>query len=152
MRVIIQRVSEASVLVNKQTIGQIGVGFVILLGIEENDTSEDAIWLAKKIVNMRLFRDENQLMNKCLGDINGQILLISQFTLFAQTSKGNRPGFSRAAKPTKAIPLYELMVLTLEQLIGMNIQTGKFGADMQVSLINDGPVTIIMDTKDRDNF
>ncbi len=131
--------------------GEIETGFVVLLGIEDADNEEDVTWLAQKIVNMRVFADENNLMNKALADVNGDILLISQFTLFAQTKKGNRPSFIRAAKPEKAIPLYELMIKTLENLLGKSISTGIFGADMKVSLINDGPVTIIMDTKDKDN-
>jgi len=131
--------------------GEISVGFVVLLGIEDADTEEDVTWLAQKIVNMRVFGDENGLMNKALADVNGDILLISQFTLFAQTKKGNRPSFIRAAKPEKAVPFYELMIKTLEKLLGKPISTGIFGADMKVSLVNDGPVTIIMDTKDKDN-
>ncbi len=151
MRVIIQRVSEASVKIDGKTIGKIETGFMVLLGIEEADTEEDVIWLAQKIINMRVFGDENGLMNKALANVNGDILLISQFTLFAQTKKGNRPSFIRAAKPEKAIPLYEMMIKTLENMLGKNISTGIFGADMKVSLVNDGPVTIIMDTKDKDN-
>ncbi|MGI4019906.1 MAG: D-aminoacyl-tRNA deacylase [Janthinobacterium lividum] len=151
MRAVIQRVSEASVKVNGTITGEIETGFMILIGIEDADTEEDVSWLAQKIINMRIFGDENNLMNKALVDVNGNILLISQFTLFAQTKKGNRPSFIRAAKPEKAIPLYEMMIKTLENLLGKSISTGIFGADMKVSLINDGPVTIIMDTKDKDN-
>lgn len=151
MRSVIQRVSEASCKVNGMATGEISVGFVVLLGIEDADTEEDVTWLAQKIVNMRVFGDENGLMNKALADVNGDILLISQFTLFAQTKKGNRPSFIRAAKPEKAVPFYELMIKTLEKLLGKPISTGIFGADMKVSLVNDGPVTIIMDTKDKDN-
>lgn len=151
MRVIIQRVSKASVKVNGMATGEIEAGFVVLLGIEDADTEEDVSWLAQKILNMRIFGDKNDLMNKALGDVNGDILLISQFTLFAQTKKGNRPSFIRAAKPEFAIPLYELMIKTLENRLGKPISTGTFGADMKVSLVNDGPVTIIMDTKDKDN-
>lgn len=131
--------------------GEIETGFVVLLGIEDADNEEDVSWLAQKIVNMRVFADENGLMNKALADVNGDILLISQFTLFAQTKKGNRPSFIRAAKPEKAIPLYELMIKTLENLLCKSISTGIFGADMKVSLVNNGPVTIIMDTKNKDN-
>lgn len=131
--------------------GEIETGFVVLLGIEDADNEEDVSWLAQKIVNIRVFADENNLMNKALAGVNGDILLISQFTLFAQTKKGNRPSFIRAAKPEKAIPLYEMMIKTLENLLGKSISTGIFGADMKVSLVNDGPVTIIMDTKNRDN-
>lgn len=151
MRAVIQRVTEASVKVEGEITGQISNGFLILLGIENEDQEEDLKWLAQKIVNLRVFNDENQQMNKSLADINGRILLISQFTLFAQTKKGNRPGFTRAAKPEKAIPLYEQMKLELERLSGTEVQAGIFGADMKVSLVNDGPVTIIMDTKDREN-
>ena len=151
MRAIIQRVTEASVKVDNQIIGLIGVGFLVLLGIENTDTVEDVKWLAAKILNLRIFSDEIGLMNKSLVDVNGKILLISQFTLFAQTKKGNRPGFTRAAKPEVAIPLYELMIEALEKLSGKKPQTGEFGADMKVSLLNDGPVTIIMDTQDKEN-
>jgi len=151
MRAVIQRVSEASCTVDGQITGKIGQGLLILLGIEESDTSEDLQWLAQKITNMRIFSDENGLMNKALADINGEILLISQFTLFASTKKGNRPGFTRAAKPEKAVPMYKEMISELEKLTGRKLQTGIFGADMKISLLNDGPVTIIMDTKDKDN-
>lgn len=150
MRAVIQRVSEASVKINGLTTGEIETGFVVLLGIEDADTEEDVTWLAQKIIGMRVFGDENGLMNKALADVNGNILLISQFTLFAQTKKGNRPSFIRAAKPEKAISLYEMMIRALENFLGKSISTGKFGADMKVSLVNDGPVTIIMDTKDKD--
>ena len=152
MRAVIQRVSEASVKVDSKTTGQINTGFLILLGIAEDDTEEDVEWLAQKIANLRVFNDENEQMNKSLEAVNGEILLISQFTLFAQTKKGNRPGFTQAAKPPKAIPLYEMMAARLEQHIGKPTQKGIFGADMKVSLLNDGPVTIIMNTKDKDNF
>jgi D-tyrosyl-tRNA(Tyr) deacylase len=151
MRAVIQRVSEASVKVNGMPTGEIETGFVILLGIEDADTEEDVSWLAQKIIGMRVFSDENGLMNKALAEVNGDILLISQFTLFAQTKKGNRPSFIRAAKPEKAIPLYEMMIKSLESLLGKPISTGIFGSDMKVSLVNDGPVTVIMDTKDKDN-
>ena len=151
MRAVIQRVSEASVKVNGLATGEIETGFVVLLGIEEADSEEDVTWLAQKIINLRVFADENGLMNKALADVNGSVLLISQFTLFAQTKKGNRPSFIRAAKPEFAIPLYEMMIKTLENFLGKSISTGQFGADMKVSLVNDGPVTIIMDTKDKDN-
>ncbi|RYE29588.1 MAG: D-tyrosyl-tRNA(Tyr) deacylase [Sphingobacteriaceae bacterium] len=151
MRAIIQRVSQASCKINGLITGEIETGFMILLGIEDADIEEDVSWLAQKIIGMRIFSDENGLINKALADVNGNILLISQFTLFAQTKKGNRPSFIRAAKPEKAIPLYELMIKRLENLLGKPVSTGIFGADMKVNLVNDGPVTIIMDTKDRDN-
>lgn len=150
MRAVIQRVCKASVKINSLATGEIETGIVILLGIEDADTEEDVTWLAQKIINLRVFSDENGLMNKALADANGNILLISQFTLFAQTKKGNRPSFIRAAKSEKAVPLYEMMIKTLENLLGKSISTGVFGADMKVSLVNDGPVTIIMDTKDKD--
>jgi D-tyrosyl-tRNA(Tyr) deacylase len=151
MRAVIQRVSEASCKVDGVITGQIANGFMVLLGIEDADTDEDLQWLAQKITGLRVFGDENGLMNKALADVYGNILLISQFTLFAQTKKGNRPSFIRAAKPDKAIPMYEQMIKKLEELTGNKIATGIFGADMKVSLINDGPVTIIMDTRDKDN-
>ena len=151
MRAVIQRVTEASCKVEGNITGAIYVGFVVLLGIEDADTEEDLQWLAQKIANLRVFSDENGLMNKALGDIDGGILLISQFTLFAQTKKGNRPSFIRAARPDKAIPLYEKMIAVLEGLTGKKVATGIFGADMKISLLNDGPVTIVMDTRDKDN-
>src|ERR1700733_15228127 len=141
MRAVIQRVSQASCAVNNEITGSIDRGFLVLLGIEDADTAEDLLWLAQKIVNLRVFGDENGLMNKALADIEGSILLISQFTLFAQTKKGNRPSFIRAARPDKAIPLYEKMIKVLEELTGKKTETGVFGADMKISLINDGPVT-----------
>jgi D-tyrosyl-tRNA(Tyr) deacylase len=151
MRAVLQRVSEASCSVEGEITGAISGGFLVLLGVEHTDTTEDMQWLAQKITGMRVFGDENGLMNKALADVDGSILLISQFTLFAQTKKGNRPSFIRAARPDKAIPLYEQMITVLEGLTGKKVQTGIFGADMKVSLVNDGPVTIVMDTKDKDN-
>lgn len=151
MRTVIQRVTQANCKVDGNITGQIGLGFLVLLGVEDADTNEDLQWLAQKIASMRIFGDENGLMNKSLADVNGDILLISQFTLFAQTKKGNRPGFTRAARPDKAIPMYEDMIKELEKLTGKKVATGIFGADMKISLLNDGPVTIIMDTKDKDN-
>jgi D-tyrosyl-tRNA(Tyr) deacylase len=151
MRAVIQRVSEASCKVDGRVTGEIGPGFLVLLGIEDADTKEDLQWLAQKITNMRVFGDESGLMNKALADIDGGILLISQFTLFAQTKKGNRPSFIKAARADKAIPLYEQMIKALDSLTGKKTATGIFGADMKISLVNDGPVTIIMDTKDKDN-
>ena len=150
MRAVIQRVSQASCTVNGEITGKINTGFLVLLGIEEADTLEDLTWLAQKIVNMRIFNDENGLMNKSLADVDGRILLISQFTLFAQTKKGNRPSFIKAAKPAQSIPLYEKMIAELAQLSNTKIETGIFGADMKIQLLNDGPVTIMMDTKDKD--
>ncbi|TKC13149.1 D-tyrosyl-tRNA(Tyr) deacylase [Pedobacter polaris] len=150
MRAVIQRVTQASCKVDDQITGEIENGFLVLLGIEDADTQEDLEWLAQKIAGMRVFGDENDLMNKSLADINGNILLISQFTLFAATKKGNRPGFTRAARPDKAIPMYEEMIKQLSTLLNKKIQCGIFGADMKVSLLNDGPVTIVMDTKNKE--
>ncbi len=151
MRAVIQRVTQAICMVDGEVTGKIDLGFLVLLGIEDTDTDDDLQWLAQKICGMRVFGDENGLMNKALADVNGDILLISQFTLFAQTKKGNRPSFIRAARPDKAIPMYEQMIKTLESITGKKIATGIFGADMKISLTTDGPVTIIMDTKDKDN-
>ena len=151
MRAVIQRVAQANCKVDGKITGEIGIGFLVLLGVEDADTTDDLQWLAQKIASMRVFGDENGLMNRSLADVNGNILLISQFTLFAQTKKGNRPGFIRAAKPDKAIPMYEEMIKELEKLTGKKVATGIFGADMKISLLNDGPVTIIMDTRDKDN-
>jgi D-aminoacyl-tRNA deacylase len=150
MRAVIQKVSEASCTVEGKITGKIGVGFVVLLGIEDVDTDEDLKWLAQKISGLRIFDDENGLMNKSLADVDGGILLISQFTLFAQTKKGNRPSFIKAARPDKAIPMYEQMIKTLETLTGKKTETGIFAADMKIRLLNDGPVTIIMDTKNKE--
>ncbi|UZD22093.1 D-aminoacyl-tRNA deacylase [Algoriphagus halophytocola] len=149
MIVVIQRASEASVKIDGQVKAEIGTGLMILLGIEEADTEEDITWLSKKIINLRIFPDENQVMNKSLLDIAGEILLISQFTLHASTKKGNRPSYIKAAKPDIAIPLYEKMIHTLESELGRPIGTGEFGADMKVALVNDGPVTIVMDSKNK---
>jgi D-tyrosyl-tRNA(Tyr) deacylase len=151
MRAVIQRVSQASCMVDGKLTGSIGHGFLVLLGIEDADADDDVQWLSQKISNLRVFSDENGLMNKAIADVDGGILLISQFTLFAQTKKGNRPSFIRAARPEKAIPLYEKMIRVLENLTNKKIETGIFGADMKISLVNDGPVTIIMDTRDKDN-
>ncbi len=150
MRAVIQRVSRASCTVEGEITGLIEAGFLVLLGVEENDTTEDAVWLAQKIANMRIFSDEAGQMNKALADVKGRILLISQFTLFAQTKKGNRPGFIRAAKPEKAIQLYEFMQIELEKLTLTKVETGIFGADMKIELLNDGPVTILIDTQNKE--
>lgn len=149
MIAVIQRVSEASVKIDGQIKGQIGLGFMILLGITHTDTQEDIEWLSKKIVGMRIFGDEEGKMNLDLNSVDGNILLISQFTLHASTKKGNRPSFIEAARPEVAIPLYEKMIAQLETDLGKKIETGEFGADMKVSLINDGPVTIVIDSKNR---
>lgn len=150
MRAVIQRVTAASCTVNGTVTGKINNGFLVLLGIEDADTAHDLEWLAQKIVNMRIFGDENGLMNRSITDVDGDILLISQFTLFAQTKKGNRPSFIRAAKPEKAIPLYEQMIDLLQKLLNKPIATGIFGADMKIALVNDGPVTITIDSKARE--
>lgn len=149
MRAVIQRVANASVEVENTIKGRIDVGLLVLLGVEPSDTVAEVKWLAQKIVNMRIFSDENGLMNKSVFDRSGNVLLISQFTLFALTQKGNRPSFINAAKPELAIELYEEMICELNLLMGKEIEHGVFGADMKVSLLNDGPVTIIMDTNDK---
>ncbi len=150
MRVVIQRVSQASVMINGTTKSKIGKGLLILLGIVANDDINDIEWLCHKISHLRIFNDEQQVMNCSVKQINGGIIVVSQFTLYASTKKGNRPSYTLAAKPDVAIPLYERFVKTLELTAERSIGTGFFGADMQVSLINDGPVTIIIDSKLRD--
>ncbi|GGH15759.1 D-aminoacyl-tRNA deacylase [Pedobacter zeae] len=150
MRAVLQRVTQASCTVDGEITGAIEGGFLVLLGIEDADQAEDLEWLAQKIIGMRVFGDENGMMNKALADVGGDILLISQFTLFASTKKGNRPGFTRAARPDVAIPLYEKMIEKLSALLGKKVKTGIFGADMKIALLNDGPVTILIDTKDKE--
>ena len=150
MRVVIQRVSAASVTVAGETIASIQKGMLLLVGIEEADAHEDVIWLSSKIIHLRIFADENEVMNLSVKDINGEIIVVSQFTLHASTKKGNRPSYIKAARPEKAIPLYEDFIHQLENQIDKKIQTGVFGADMQVALVNDGPVTIIIDSKNRE--
>jgi len=150
MRAVIQRVSRCSVVVEGKTVGNIATGLLVLLGIEDADTEEDIRWLSSKIVQLRIFQDSEGVMNRSVMDIDGNILLVSQFTLYASTRKGNRPSYIRAGKPEIAIPLYEKMIRQLETDLGRKIETGIFGADMKVDLINDGPVTIIMDTKNRE--
>lgn len=152
MRAVIQRVTHASCTVEGEITGKINNGLLVFVGVEDADTTEDMEWLAQKLVNLRIFSDENGLMNKSVQDIDGNILLISQFTLFAQTKKGNRPSFIRAAKPDKAKPMYEAMGSYLHKLVGKETQLGIFGADMKIDLRNDGPVTILMNTQDKDNF
>ena len=149
MIAIVQRVSEAFVKIEGKVKGEIQIGFVVLLGVTHTDTRDDIEWLSKKIVGMRIFSDEAGRMNLDLNSVNGNILLISQFTLYSSTKKGNRPSFIAAARPEIAILLYEKMILQLEKDLGKSIQTGEFGADMKVSLINDGPVTIILDSKNK---
>ena len=150
MRVVIQRVTEASVTVDKNITGQITNGLLVLMGIEDADTMEDIEWLSNKIINLRIFNDENNVMNKSVIDIHGDILLISQFTLQASTKKGNRPSYIKASKPEFAIPMYEKMIAQLEKDLHKKIQTGIFGADMKVKLLNDGPVTIMIDSKNKE--
>lgn len=150
MRAVIQRVSRASVTVNLETIAKIDTGLLILLGIEDADTLEDIQWLSKKIANLRIFNDSDDVMNTSLIDVNGNAIVVSQFTLHAATKKGNRPSYIKAAKPEIAIPIYEKFVQQLEADLGKKIGTGVFGADMKVELLNDGPVTIIIDTKNRE--
>ncbi|MFH6934520.1 D-aminoacyl-tRNA deacylase [Flavobacterium sp. FlaQc-30] len=150
MKIVLQRVSEASVTVDGQKTADIKKGLLILVGIEDADTQEDIDWLAGKIIKMRIFGDENDVMNCSVQDIDGDIIVVSQFTLHASTKKGNRPSYIKAAKPEFAIPMYENFVKSLEKEFNKKVQTGIFGADMKVSLINDGPVTILIDSKNRD--
>ena len=149
MIAVIQRVSQASVQIDGKTKAAINTGLLVLLGITHNDTLEDIEWLSKKIINMRIFGDKDGKMNVALPEVNGDILLISQFTLHASTKKGNRPSFIEAAKPETAIPLYEQMIKALQKELKKDIYTGEFGADMKVNLLNDGPVTIIVDSKNK---
>jgi D-aminoacyl-tRNA deacylase len=150
MRAVIQRVNRASVTIRKKIKSEIGLGLLVLVGIEESDDLTDIDWLCSKIVQLRIFNDSNEIMNLSVLDIGGNILAISQFTLHAKTKKGNRPSYIRAAHPDIAIPLYNKFVSRLSQLIGKEVGTGEFGAMMQVELINDGPVTIIIDTKEKE--
>jgi len=150
MRVVIQRVSEASVTVDEKITGKINQGLLVLVGIEDADNNEDIEWLSNKIVNLRIFNDEQGVMNKSVLEISGSILLISQFTLHASTKKGNRPSYIKASKPDFAIPLYEKMILQLKKDLKKNIETGIFGADMKVYLLNEGPVTIVIDSKNKE--
>lgn len=150
MRAIIQRVRHASVTIDGTTKSSIGQGFLVLLGVCKEDTAEDVEWLAKKTVNLRVFDDENGVMNKSIKDIDGEILVVSQFTLYASYKKGNRPSWLRAARHEISVPLYESFCKTISLQLGKNIGTGEFGADMKVDLLNDGPVTIFMDTKNKE--
>ena len=147
MKIVIQRVSKANVTINKIKVAEINNGLLILLGIVSEDTQEDIKWLVRKIVNLRIFNDVNDVMNKSLIDIDGNAIVVSQFTLHASTKKGSRPSYMKAAKPDVAIPLYQQFVASLETALNKKVQTGEFGADMKVELLNDGPVTIIMDSK-----
>jgi D-tyrosyl-tRNA(Tyr) deacylase len=149
MIAVIQRVTESSVKINGEVKGEIGLGLMVLLGIEEADDASDIEWLSRKIVNLRIFADEKGIMNRSLLEVQGELLLISQFTLHASTKKGNRPSYIKAAKPEIAIPLYDSFIAIMEKELGKAIQTGEFGADMKIALVNDGPVTIIIDSKNR---
>ncbi len=150
MKAVIQRVLSSSVTIDSKIVAEIQKGLLILVGIEDSDNQEDIIWLTSKIINLRIFADENDVMNLSVKDINGEIIVVSQFTLHASTKKGNRPSYIKASKPETAIPLYESFVKQLETELGNKIQTGIFGADMKVSLVNDGPVTIIIDSKNKE--
>jgi D-tyrosyl-tRNA(Tyr) deacylase len=150
MRLVIQRVAHASVTIEGALKSKIGSGLLILVGIEDADTDADINWLAQKVVNLRIFDDENGVMNKSVTDINGEILIVSQFTLHAMTAKGNRPSYIRASKPDFAIPMYEKFCAKVSELLGKEVDTGQFGADMKVELLNDGPVTILIDSQRRE--
>lgn len=150
MRVVIQKVSSAAVIINNEIKSEIGKGLLILLGIEDSDTLEDIEWLCGKIARLRIFPDENDVMNLSVRDVNGEALVVSQFTLHASTKKGNRPSYIKASKPDFAIPVYKKFVLQLEAEMGIKVQTGEFGAMMQVQLVNEGPVTIIIDSKNKE--
>ena len=150
MKAVIQRVSQSSVTINNEIVAQIQQGLLVLVGIEDADNQEDINWLTSKIANLRIFEDENEVMNLSLKDIDGEIIVVSQFTLHAATKKGNRPSYIKASKPEIAIPLYESFIQQMEIELGKKVQTGQFGADMKVGLVNDGPVTIIIDTKNKE--
>jgi D-tyrosyl-tRNA(Tyr) deacylase len=150
MRAVIQRVTQASVTIGGSTVSAIGQGLLVLLGIEDPDTGEDIEWLVKKIAQLRIFGDADGLMNLSVQDVGGSVIVVSQFTLHASTKKGNRPSFIRAARPEVAVPLYDQFVAALRQTAGLPVLTGEFGADMQVALVNDGPVTILMDSKSKE--
>ncbi|MCL7765017.1 D-aminoacyl-tRNA deacylase [Polaribacter sp. Z014] len=150
MKIVIQRVSEASVTIDDHKVAEIKNGLLVLLGIVNEDTEEDINYLVRKTANLRIFNDENEVMNKSLIDIDGEVIVVSQFTLQAATKKGNRPSYIKAARPEVAIPLYENFVETLEKEVGKKVPTGQFGADMKVALVNDGPVTIIIDSKNKE--
>jgi len=150
MKAVIQRVSQVSVTINNKIVAQIQKGLLVLIGIEDADNQEDIDWLTAKIANLRIFGDENNVMNVSLKDSDGEIIVVSQFTLHAATKKGNRPSYIKAAKPEIAIPIYESFVKEMETELGKKVQTGQFGADMKVSSVNDGPVTIIIDTKNKE--
>ena len=150
MKVVLQRVSKASVEINRNIVANINLGLLILVGIEDSDSPEDILWLSSKITNLRIFADENEVMNLSVKDVDGEIIVVSQFTLHASTKKGNRPSYIKASKPEIAIPLYESFVKQMETELDKKVQTGIFGADMKVSLVNDGPVTIVIDSKNKE--
>ncbi|PTW99913.1 D-tyrosyl-tRNA(Tyr) deacylase [Capnocytophaga leadbetteri] len=150
MRVVIQKVTQASVSIENQTVASIDKGLLVLVGIEDGDTNEDIAWLSSKIVNLRVFDDDNGVMNLSVKEVDGEVLIVSQFTLHASTKKGNRPSYIKAARPEVAIPIYEAFIKQVETLLGKRVPTGQFGAMMQVSLCNDGPVTILIDTKNKE--
>jgi D-tyrosyl-tRNA(Tyr) deacylase len=150
MKAVIQRVSQASVAIENKIIATIGQGLLVLIGIEEADSEEDIVWLASKITKLRIFEDENQVMNLAIKEINGEIIVVSQFTLHASTKKGNRPSYSKAARPELAISIYEKFIVELEKEVGKKIEKGTFGANMKVGLVNDGPVTILFNTKNKE--
>ena len=150
MRVVIQKVTEASVSIENQIVASIDKGLLVLVGIEDGDTNEDIAWLSSKIVNLRVFDDDNGVMNLSVKEMEGEVLIVSQFTLHATTKKGNRPSYIKAARPEVAIPIYEAFIKQVETLLGKRVPTGQFGAMMQVSLCNDGPVTILIDTKNKE--
>lgn len=150
MKAVIQRVSQSSVTISNKIVAQIQQGLLVLIGIEDTDNQQDINWLTSKIANLRIFADENEVMNLSLKDIDGEMIVVSQFTLHALTKKGNRPSYIKASKPEIAIPLYESFVQQMEIELGKKVQTGQFGADMKVALVNDGPVTIIIDTKNKE--
>ena len=150
MRVVIQKVTQASVSIENQIVASIDKGLLVLVGIEDGDTNEDIAWLSSKIVNLRVFDDDNGVMNLSVKEVEGEVLIVSQFTLHASTKKGNRPSYIKAARPEVAIPIYEAFIKQVETLLGKRVSTGQFGAMMQVSLCNDGPVTILIDTKNKE--
>ena len=150
MRVVIQKVTQASVSIENQIVASINQGLLVLVGIEDTDTNDDIAWLSAKIVNLRVFDDDNGVMNLSVKEVGGEVLIVSQFTLHASTKKGNRPSYIKAARPEVAIPIYEAFIKQVESLLGKKVPTGQFGAMMQVSLCNDGPVTILIDTKNKE--
>lgn len=150
MKAVIQRVSEASVTIEGNKVAEIGKGLLVLVGVEDASNQEDIVWLSSKIINLRVFGDDNGVMNLSVKDVDGDVIVVSQFTLHASTKKGNRPSYIKASKPDYAIPVYEKFVAQMESDLGKKVQTGEFGADMKVALLNDGPVTIIIDTKNKE--